>query len=42
MTAGNDLVASHVKDQLSQDERSIVDPYLRDIPVLLIVRKGPV
>jgi hypothetical protein len=40
--AGNDLVVSQVKDQLSQDERSIVDAYLRDIPVLLIVRKGPV
>jgi hypothetical protein len=37
--AGNNLIASHEEAQLSQAERTIVEDYLRDMPVLLVRRK---
>jgi hypothetical protein len=39
LLAVDDLIASHVKEQLSPDERSMVDACLRDLPVLLMAGK---
>ncbi len=41
LTAAGSLLTSHGNNPLSPEERSIVDAYLRDMPILLIVRKGP-
>jgi hypothetical protein len=42
VTAGNNLIASHAQEQLSPTERTIVEDYLCDMPVLLVRRKGQV
>jgi hypothetical protein len=39
LLAVDDLIASHVKEQMSPDERSMVDACLRDLPVLLMAGK---
>ena len=39
MRAGNNLIASHEEAQLSPAERTIVEDYIRDMPVLLVRRK---
>jgi hypothetical protein len=41
LSAASSLLTSHANKPLSPEERSLVDAYIRDMPVLLVVRKGP-